>query len=154
MKKLFIFSCAFVAILACKEEQKDYVTLTGKITDKNSDSLVVRSRGYTKTMQVNEDGTFKDTLKIETGQYFLYDGSESIPVFLKNGFDLTITLDAKAFDESAKYSGKGSEHSNFLAKRRILQKKILDIDKLSSLNMAGLETEMDNIKNELISRNR
>lgn len=151
MKKLFITCVAFVLTLACKEEPKDYVTLSGKITNKNSDSLVVRSRGYSKAMQVNHDGSFSDTLKVETGQYFLYDGSESTPVFLKNGFDLNITIDTKAFDESVSYSGIGAEHSNFLAEKNLLQEKLLNVDELSKLDMTGLETEMDNIKNELTS---
>ena len=117
MKKLLILCCALVVAVACKEEPKDYVTLSGKITDKNSDSLVVRTRGFSKAIQVNEDGTFKDTLKVETGLYFLYDGSESTSVFLKNGFDLNVTIDTKAFDETVKYTGTGSEHSNFLAEK-------------------------------------
>lgn len=149
MKKLFILSTVFVLAFSCKEEPKDYVTLSGKITNKNSDSLVVRSRGYSKAMQVDEDGTFSDTLKVETGQYFLYDGSESTPIFLKNGFDLNITIDTKLFDESVKYSGIGSEHSNFLAEKSLLQEKLLNVDELSKLDMNGLNTEIDNIKKEL-----
>lgn len=149
MKKLLILCCALVVAVACKEEPKDYVTLSGKITDKNSDSLVVRTRGFSKAIQVNEDGTFKDTLKVETGLYFLYDGSESTSVFLKNGFDLNVTIDTKAFDETVKYTGTGSEHSNFLAEKSLLQEKLLNMDELSKLDRAGLETEMDNIKNEL-----
>ncbi|WOD43268.1 TlpA family protein disulfide reductase [Hwangdonia lutea] len=149
MKKLLILCCAFVVAMSCKEEPKDYVTLSGIITDKNSDSLVVRTRGYSKAIQVNEDGTFKDTLKVETGVYFLYDGSESTSVFLKNGFDLNVAIDTKAFDESVKYTGEGAEHSNFLAEKSLLQEKLLNMDELTKLDMAGLETKMDHIKSEL-----
>lgn len=149
MKKVFILCCAFITVMACKEEPKDYVTISGKITDKNSDSLVVRSRGFSKAIQVNNDGTFKDTLKVETGLYLLYDGSESTPVFLKNGFDLNLTLDTKAFDETVSYTGEGAEHSNFLAEKALLQEKLLNMDELSKLNRASLETKMDHIKTEL-----
>uniref|UniRef100_UPI0030FBBCA9 TlpA family protein disulfide reductase n=1 Tax=uncultured Wocania sp. TaxID=2834404 RepID=UPI0030FBBCA9 len=97
------------------------VTLSGKITDKNSDSLVVRNRTYSKTLKVGEDGTFKDTLKVETGTYNFFDGKESTSIFLKNGYDLNISIDTKEFDESITYSGIGSESSNYLAKQALIK---------------------------------
>ena len=85
---LFLF-IAGVFMVACKNEPKDYVTLSGNITNKNSDSLVVRTRTYSKTIKVNEDGTFSDTLKVISGFHNLFDGKESTNMFLKNGFDIT-----------------------------------------------------------------
>ena len=148
MKKLLLISFA-IAITACKEEPKDYVTLTGKITDKSSDSIVIRTREYSKTIKVNEDGTFNDTLKVETGVHNLYDGNESTSIFLKNGYDLNVTLDTKEFDESIKYSGIGAEHSNFLAKNNLLQEELLNLDDLAKLDMAGLEKELSSIETKL-----
>ncbi|ULC58147.1 TlpA family protein disulfide reductase [Flaviramulus sp. BrNp1-15] len=120
MKKLLLLSLA-IATIACKEEPKDYVTFSGKITDKFSDSIVVRTRTYSKTIKVNEDGTFSDTLKVDAGIHNFYDGNESTSVFLKNGYDLNITLDTKEFDETIKYSGVGAETNNYLAKKALLQ---------------------------------
>ena len=145
MKKILLLTLAF-AIIACKEEPKDYVTLSGKITDKSSDSIVVRSRTYSKTIQVKSDGTFKDTLKVEAGVYNLYDGNESTSIFLKNGFDINLTLDTKQFDESITYSGFGAEHSNFLAKQSLMQEKLLDLEVLGKLNMKGLEEKLAEVK--------
>ncbi len=124
MKKLLILSCALILVFGCKEEPKDYVTLSGKITDKSSDSIVIRTREYTKTIKVNKDGTFSDTLNVETGTYNLYDGNESTSLFLKNGFDLNITLDTKQFDETIKYSGIGAETSNYLAKKALMEESL------------------------------
>ena len=49
-----------LAIVACKDDvakkeeaPKDYVTLSGKITNKSSDSIVVRNREFSKTIKVN-----------------------------------------------------------------------------------------------------
>jgi hypothetical protein len=49
MKKIiYILAIALVSV-SCKETaSKNYVTISGKITDKNSDSLIVRSRTLTK----------------------------------------------------------------------------------------------------------
>ncbi|MEO8773424.1 MAG: TlpA disulfide reductase family protein [Gelidibacter sp.] len=149
MKKMFVFLCA-LSIVACKQEPKDYVTFSGKITNQNSDSLLVGTQTYSKTIKVNSDGTFKDTLKIkEPGVFALYDGKASIPVFLRNGFELNMDVDAQEFDKTLKFSGIGSENNNFLAEQQILQEKLLDQDKLSSLNREELTNELQSAKKEL-----
>lgn len=149
MKKIFILLCA-ITIVACNEEPKDYVTFSGKITNHNSDSLLVGTRTYTKTIKVNSDGTFKDTLKIaEPGVFALYDGKATSPVFLRNGFDLNMDVDAKDFDKTVKFSGTGSEHNNFLTDQKLLQEKLLDQDKLSGLNREELKKEIEVAKKEL-----
>ncbi|MEZ4855842.1 MAG: TlpA disulfide reductase family protein [Gelidibacter sp.] len=148
MKQLLLLLCA-ISIVACKQEPKNYVTFSGKIINKNSDSIVLRTRTFSKTIHVNNDGTFKDTLKVEPGVYNLYDGTESTSVFLKNGFDINLNMDAKQFDESIKFSGIGAEDNNFLAEKALLEEKLLDQDKLSSLTSDGLNSEMDHIKTQL-----
>ena len=149
MKKLFVVLCA-LSILACKEEPKDYVTFSGKITNQNSDSLLVGTRTYTKTIKVDSDGTFKDTLKItEPGVFAIYDGKASTPIFLRNGFDINMNVDANEFDETIKFSGTGAEHNTFLAEHKLLQDKLLDQDKLSSLDRDGLKKEIESAKKEL-----
>lgn len=149
MKKLLSLF-AILSILSCKTEPKDYVTLSGKITNKNSDSLQIRSRTYTKTIQVAEDGSFKDTLKLETGIYNLFDGKEATAIFLKNGFDINLTLNAAEFDETIAYSGNGAEHSNFLAKSNVLHEKLLDPNIFADIDdMAGLKKELNNIEDQL-----
>ncbi|WP_250437120.1 redoxin family protein [Hanstruepera flava] len=150
MKKSLLALSA-LAILACQEDApKDYVTLTGTITNQNSDSLVVRNRSYSKTITVNQDGTFSDTLKVETGIYSIFDGAESTNVFLKNGYELNMSLDTKMFDETVKYEGLGSEQSNFLAQKSLKEEQLLDFDALSAIeDMETLNKTLDGIKSEL-----
>lgn len=148
MKKIAYFMIA-IAIASCKNEPKDYVSISGNITDKNSDSVVIRNRTYSKTIAVKEDGSFSDTLKVTTGVYSFYDGGESTAIFLKNGFDLAISLDTKMFDETVKYSGQGAEHSNFLAEKSLLEEKLLDLDGLMALDSVVREEKLASIKNEL-----
>ena len=148
MRKIAYFMVA-LAIVSCKTEPKDYVSISGNITNKNSDSVVIKSRTYSKTIQVNEDGSFSDTLKVETGEYSFYDGGESATVFLKNGFDIAMTLDTKMFDETVKFTGNGAEHSNFLAEKSLLQESILDLDELMGLDSVAREEKFTSIKDEL-----
>ena len=118
MKKILIALCA-LSIVACKEEAKDYVTFSGSITDKNSDSIVLRTQTYSKTIKVNEDGTFSDTLKVATGIYNFYDGGESSNVYLLN-----MTLDTKMFDETISYTGTGDKTNNYLAKKALFEETL------------------------------
>ena len=151
MKKI-VFFIAILAMISCEKKEttpKDSVAFSGKITNQNSDSVVVRSRTYSKTIKVNEDGTFKDTLKVQPGVYSFFDGTESTNIFLKNGDNIQLTLDTKMFDETVKYTGEGSESSNFLAQMSLLQEEIMDMDSLLKLDSLGLDTKFTEIKKEL-----
>lgn len=123
MKKLLI-CLSILTIVSCKEEPKDYVTFSGTITNKNSDSVVLRTRTFTKTIKVNADGIFKDTLKVDAGMYNFYDGVENTNLYLKNGYDINLTLDTKTFDESITYDGIGAETNNYLAKKALMQETL------------------------------
>ncbi|WNH10359.1 TlpA family protein disulfide reductase [Thalassobellus suaedae] len=148
MKKLLLLS-SVIGMFACKTEPKNYVTLTGKITDKNSDSIVVRTRTFSKTIKVNNDGTFSDTLKVEAGIHNVFDGSESTYLFLKNGYDLNIDVDTKEFDESIKYLGNGAETNTYLAKKTLLQESIFNAT-LFDLDEEAFTKRAAEIKDEFL----
>ena len=147
-----VFFVAVLAMASCKNEPKEFVTFSGKISNQNSDSIQITDRSsYSKTITVNEDGTFKDTLKVEKGRYFLFDGVEYAYLFLENGFDLYMTLDAKKFDQSIGFSGIGSEHSNFLADEIRLNDELIDLDKLVVMDSAEVEAELTSIGSQIKS---
>lgn len=136
--------------MACKQEHKNYVSISGKIENRNSDSIVLRNQTASKTIKVNEDGTFKDTLKVnEPSVYAFFDGTASTPVFLKNGFDLDIKVDGENFYETLKFSGEGSKHSNYLNEQRMLQEKLLDPEELGAFSSEELKEHLDSVKKEL-----
>ena len=132
------------AIFSCKEEPKplnDYVTFSGKIENKSSDSLFLfQGRQFSKNIKVEADGSFKDTLKVVTGMYGLYDGNESSNIFLKNGMELEMALDTKEFDESISFKGMGSESNNYLAKKALMQEELMQA------SLFDLEVEQFNEK--------
>lgn len=149
MKKLFAL-LGVISIIACQEKPKDYATFSGQITDKNSDSVVIRTKDFSKTIAVKDDGSFSDTLKVAPGVYSFYDGGESTNIFLKNGYDIHMTLDTKMFDETAKYTGIGSENSNFLAEKSLLEEKLMDKE-FNGLDEKGLDDAFAKIKTEVVS---
>ncbi|SFZ91535.1 AhpC/TSA family protein [Flaviramulus basaltis] len=148
MKKLLLLSLA-IATIACQEEPKNYVTLTGKIINQNSDSLVVRNQNYSKTIKVNQDGTFSDTLNVKADFFNFYDGNEATLIFLKNGYDLNVTLDTKEFDETIKYTGSGSETNNYLAKKSLLQESRFS-PALFDMEENDFKTEVNEIQSEFL----
>ena len=137
MKKIIYVLSIALLVASCKNDApKDYVTLSGKITDKNSDSLMITSQTYHKKIKVNSDGTFSDTLKIETGTYTLIVGSKATAIYLKNEYDLKLSLDMKDPNKTITYTGVGAEVNNYLT-----EKQILDIEII--LNSAILDLEKE-----------
>jgi thiol-disulfide isomerase/thioredoxin len=147
MKKVIYFLSIVLLITSCKkDEPKEYVTLSGKILNQNSDSLVVRSRVYSKTIKVNADGTFSDTLKVATGVYNFFDGAESASIYLKNGFELVVSLDTKQFDESISFTGEGAEVNNYLAARSLMQEGVFENDSLFKVEKPIFDEKIAGIK--------
>ncbi|KAA5825736.1 AhpC/TSA family protein [Algibacter amylolyticus] len=147
MKKLACILLVAIAFVSCnKEVKKDYVTLSGKITNPTSDSLVVAQNAIIKSIKVNPDGTFSDTLKVASGNYVLFDGQEQANVYLENGYDLRLTMDTNKFDETIKFEGIGEDVNNYLAEKVLLQERLLDYDEL----MASSKTEFENKLNSSI----
>lgn len=148
--KLHLLILLVFPIAAWTQNNHDVVILAGKITDQNSDSLRIRSRTFSRTIQVGNEGIFRDTFQITPGLYNLNDGSESTTIFLRNGFDLFLTLDTKEFDETITYAGNGAEHNNFLARKSLLEEKLLDFEALSELeDLNVLEEKMADIGRQL-----
>ena len=66
---------------ACNKEEeiKNYATFSGKVENTTPDMdsvLVFIPNGYRKTMVLNSDGTFKDTLNVTEGKYRFKIGDE------------------------------------------------------------------------------
>lgn len=152
MKILVTTFAIALLLIACQEEPpKDYVTLSGTITNQNSDSLVIVERKIIKTIKVKVDGTFSDTLKVTAGNFALFDGSEQTSIYLKNGYDLKINLDTKAFDESIVYAGKGEEPNNYLAKNALIKEEIIDFEGLMNMEKVNFDKNMMLNKGKLLS---
>lgn len=147
--KIFLFALAVIVLFSCTDAPKNYATISGKITNQTSDSLVIRKQAYSKTIRVADDGSFKDTLNVEPGVYSLYDGREATSLFLRNGFDLQVTLDTKMFDETVSYSGTEAVHSNFLAEKVLLEEKLFDLDELVAMDSVSREAEFQSIEKKL-----
>ncbi len=134
-----------IAMVSCKKEQNDFVTFSGKITNKNSDSVVISNPQFKfkRVIKVDENGMFKDTMNVKDGFYRLFDGGEYATLYLKNGADINMTLDTKEFDETITYTGAGADESNFIAKSSMLQEGLFNDKTLFTLPKEEFDTKIN-----------
>ncbi|RZK09212.1 MAG: TlpA family protein disulfide reductase [Flavobacterium sp.] len=146
MKKIVFVLCA-VALSNVGFAQKKYATFEAKIENRNSDKIsIIGPKKYKKEIALNKDGFFKDTLKVADGMYQFYDGAESTMLYLKNGYDLKMKLNAKEFDETIVYEGKGAKENNFLA-QNALYKEQFDYDAALAVEEVAFKSLMEKKKN-------
>ncbi len=131
MKRILILIFTLV-IVSCKPEVKDYVTLSGKIDNKGpitSLNIFNEGRTFNKTLTINEDGTFSDTLKVDEGLHVFNAGNLYGTIYLKNNNVSSFSLDAEQpISKTLKFSGDDADKSNFFIENITLLEKHLTQD--------------------------
>lgn len=117
MKKIILLFAA-IAIMSCKSEPKEYVTLNGKLKTPGLEKITVQGRGFSKDITVNSDGTFSDTLKVTDGVHAISNGSDRVTLFLKNGYDLNLEFKGEKLSDGVLFKGEGAETNNFMENKR------------------------------------
>ncbi len=88
-------------------------------------------------------------LQLEEGYYTIGDNSEHTQLFLSPGFDLSIFINTKSFDESIVFKGKGAAENNFLAKFYLLNENLENLKfygYYAKLNETAFLNLMDSIR--------
>ncbi|MBW1298043.1 TlpA family protein disulfide reductase [Aquimarina litoralis] len=143
MKAQILFTLIIALVLtSCSEEKAkpiEYVIFSGKVLNKNADKLSVRGNDFSKKIDIQEDGTFADTLDITKNGYYSFSiGQEASSIYLKKGDDLALSIDTKEFDESIKYTGKAASANSYLANKYLVKEKFSEtIGKRDSLNKSN-----------------
>lgn len=135
LKHTLLLILAYTFLVSCsKEEKKDYATVSGKIINHNGTDGSLQYDKYNKIIKISDDGTFSDTIHLnDKGREIVFsDGNEYTKLYLKNGDDVHLSLDTKEFDETLKFTGKGAENCNFLAKSSLIQEAYLTQELITS----------------------
>jgi len=151
MKK-FILLLTAISLLACGEKSnKSYVTLQGNIENSELDSIVILGKNFQKTILVNEDGSFKDTLKVVDGFHGITDGKKQAFLYLKNGYDISINMDTETFPEAIVFEGEGAITNNYLIEKVqfIKDEKLSDYSVLFSLEKDEFDNKLAILKTKL-----
>lgn len=150
--KKVVLVISVLLLFGCKNSHSKYVSLSGKISNFSQDTLRIQSASYTKKIPLSDKGTFDDTLQVEKGYFRLYVGKYSTPLFLKNGYDMHITADARNFYNSVTYRGKGAENSNYiLAKSKFVRDKLGRPRDYFKLDRDSFELKVSKLKKKLDS---
>ncbi|NNT70818.1 TlpA family protein disulfide reductase [Flavobacterium sp. IMCC34852] len=144
MKKIVsFFLTVLISSLTIAQET---MTFQAEIANKNGNTLSIKSgRETVQKIEADEKGNFKATFPIKEGLYQLFDGVEYANLFLKNGYNLKMTMDATKFDESISFSGNGSAENNFLANRTLEESKI-DFQGMLELDAEGFKKATEELK--------
>lgn len=120
MKKLFVAGLVIFNALYIVAQSKNSIKFTAKIANRNSDTLVIKGRdNFRQVIPIDKKEIFAATFDAPQGFYVFSDGTESSNLYLKPNSELNLTMNAKEFDETIVYKGKGVDESNFLAQQAL-----------------------------------
>lgn len=120
MKKISYLLLLSVFVSFAQTEKKSTARFSAKIENRNSDTLTIYGANkFKQVIPINEKGVFEATFEIKDGLHQFSDGVESSMMYLKDGDDLSMTMNAKEFDETIVYNGKGADENNFLAQKAL-----------------------------------
>ena len=119
MKKL-TFLLLFSVGVTFAQGNASKIKFTAKINNRNSDTLVIRgANNFKQVIPIDKKETFVATFDAPKGFYMFSDGKESSNLYLKPNSEVNLTMNAKEFDETIVYKGKGVNESNFLAQQAL-----------------------------------
>ena len=123
MKKItyLVLLSAFVSF--GQADKKSKVKFTAKIENRNSDTLKIYGPNRFLEVIPIKNGVFQASFETTDGIHQFSDGAESSMLFFKDGDNLNLMMDAKEFDETIKYTGKGADENNYLAQKALSDEK-------------------------------
>ena len=152
MKKISLALFTLFVITSCSNEHsKEYISVSGKL-ENNKDSLITITgrTGVVKTISINNDGSFKDTLKVVKGAIYSFQTSRKkrVLIYLKNGFNINIRGNSEKFMTSFEYSGEGASNSNFILAQLEKSKKLGDPTALFALEEEAFYAKINVLEKE------
>ena len=118
MKKISLILVLIILTACQKQSQIDYAIVKGKITNKgelNNLTVTNTDRDFNYEIELLEDGSFLDTLTLDSGLYTLSAGRrKSVQIVFFKGDDFNINADADNFESSLTFEGKGSIENTVL----------------------------------------
>jgi hypothetical protein len=144
MKSIFYSYFTFVCIGIASGQSKNKILFQARIENRNWDFIYIKDINYKtkRIIKINNSGYFTDQLELDNGIYFMFDGAEYFKIYLSNGYDLKITMDADDFRNTLLFSGIGADINNFL-----VQEAAQEVDYNYGLLSMGKKEETDELIN-------
>ncbi|MAD97107.1 MAG: redoxin [Flavobacteriaceae bacterium] len=149
MLRRFTLIFLLVAFVSCDSAPEGYLKFSGKL-ENNKDSVMtlLGYRGFSKSIPINADGSFSDTIKVKfPGIYSMQTNKNNrAPIFLDNGYNLKLKGNSEEFITSFKYSGKGSQNSNYLVSQVKFGRSIPNPQILNNMEEDAFKAKLESIK--------
>jgi thiol-disulfide isomerase/thioredoxin len=140
-------STALLFLVSITVFGQETMTIQVEIANRNGDVVYLKEgRKNVLEIKVDDKGIFKSTFPIKEAMYQFFDGNEYAQLFLKPGYDLKMSLDAKKFDETLKFSGKGANENTFLAEQSLIDQK-MDFDSLLAMEETNFNKAIEEKRN-------
>lgn len=144
--KRIVIALSACALMACQQEQNNTVSISGSINNPLSETTSIISDNRTYTDSLDSNSTFEIEFELEKPSYMRFKhGNETTSMYVKPGDKIQISIDPNEFDETINYVG--SDCSNFLAQKYLLEEKIGSKELFSLTEVAFLnqvsETEKE-----------
>lgn len=117
MKDKLSILLIFITVSVFGQTSNFQVKLNGIITNSLSNEVIIYKfdKSFEISIPVDNSGGFSSFFTInEPGIYFIKQEKSYTTLFLKNGYNLTVSIDTKSFPNSIKFEGEGSKFNNYL----------------------------------------
>ncbi|WP_396217104.1 TlpA family protein disulfide reductase [Flavobacterium sp.] len=129
------------------------VKFSAKIANKPTDTIYVKSRGFSQMIVADKKGDFKATFKVTDGMFKLEVADQYAELYLTNTSDLEVNLDYKDFDNTISFKGEGAKENMFLAAEMLKQPDQSTFEPiLKAKNLEALKEEVAKFKETIFAK--
>tara|TARA_B100000401_G_scaffold388210_1_gene293273 strand:+ start:110 stop:1366 length:1257 start_codon:yes stop_codon:yes gene_type:complete len=114
--QLFIVGC-----LNTSNTDSNVIQISGQIINPVLDNVKFESTDSTFTVELTKEGKFTFSFSTDSSLYLNLSHGEYTSMYVKPGDKIDLSLNTNEFDESINY--KGSEESNFLARKYLINEE-------------------------------
>ena len=139
--------CFFISLSIATQAKK--IKIAGKVENPTSTSIAINDLNNQEIAsdEMNKNGRFKMSMKLESAYYQLNYGRNSIYLYLHPGDDLQINFDAEDFKNSLSFTGEGSARNNYLInKKRVEDEVTEDLDAFYNVSEEDYLKNIDSLK--------
>ncbi|HIP49129.1 MAG TPA: TlpA family protein disulfide reductase [Lutibacter sp.] len=162
MKQFIAILLIAASFISCEEKINDFVSISGHIDNlEANDTLIkVSATKYSKTIKVDSDGNFSDTLHIEKPNFYSFSLTPTtrFTTFLTTGDNLKLEGDAKDLNNTLAFKGRGEFTNNYLLTRvkevALLSNNTSELYALDSLEFNKKMTDFESKMNSLLNNKK
>lgn len=156
MKKIGLYAVLIIGLLSCQKEKEQVqaTVLDCEITNTIGGSFnLVNLNGYKKTINVRDNGSFVDTLKVIEGAYYATYEKSGVQLYLDENSKVKFFADANDFDNTLRFEGDYADLNNYYAdKNRIKQQIQNNFQANYNLSEDAFIKLVDSTKNRMLER--